>query len=836
MSVNQPGDVAYGFSQALLGVPSKPILAQRSPTTNDKAQIGTMWINQVANTVFFLTSIVDNVATWVESDSTGSIQEIITDSGLVFPSTGVINLFGGANINTSGSGNTATVSLDNDINLPATNAGGTQGVYKIGGADFLFGYGPTNTFVGGSAGNTTLTVGSALDNTGVGNNSLGSLTTGDHNTAVGAQSLTNDTTGFDNVAVGYLSLTALTTGESNTAVGTNSLENLVSGTENIAIGFGAGSALNGAQTSNIYIGSAGNVADDNTIRIGTQGSGAGEQDSCFIAGIAGVTVGGTPNFVTIDTTTGKMGSTASTGTVTTIDGDTGSATGTTITFTGLQSGGSVNFSASGATVTMNFTKASTHNTFLGNLAGNTTATGVDNTSVGYQALHALVGGIQNTAVGFDSLALNDNGNYNTAIGYGTLSSNVGLKNTALGNGSLGSSTTGDDNTALGYFAGSAYTGGETNNICIGANVSGTALEDNTIHIGDIATITSCFIAGIGGVAPGGTPQTVIIDPVTGKLGSTASGGGGVTTIDGDTGSATGATITFNGLTNAGSSVSFVASGATVDLHTSDASQNTLVGFNSGNGSLSGDTNTGLGYATLHSLTSGGSNTAVGAGALNAVTTGDDNNAVGEGSQAFLTTGSMNDSLGTGTLPLLLTGSHNIAIGWESGANYTSSESSNILIGNAGVVAESNVIRIGTSGQQDSCFISGIAGVTVASSATVLIDTATGQLGTIASSKRYKENIIDIDTASSPILNMRPVRFNYKNDSSRENHYGLIAEEVDQLLPDLVVYNRDGEPETVRYHEMPALLLNELQRQHAIIVELSRRLERLETRGSYESKA
>ena len=78
MSVNQPGDVAYGFSQALIGVPSKPILAQRSPTTNDKAQIGTTWINQANNLVFIITSIVDNVATWVQTDSSASINEIET--------------------------------------------------------------------------------------------------------------------------------------------------------------------------------------------------------------------------------------------------------------------------------------------------------------------------------------------------------------------------------------------------------------------------------------------------------------------------------------------------------------------------------------------------------------------------------------------------------------------------------------------------------------------------------------------------------------------------------------------------------------------------------------
>ncbi len=239
MSVNQPGDVAYGFSQALLGVPSKPIIAQRSPTTNDKAQIGTEWINQVANAVFVITSIVDNVATWVQTGGGAlPITEIVTDAGTATPVMGVINLLGGANIVTSAMApNTVNVAVTPNINLPATNAAGTQGLYELGGLRFAYAYPPSNTFVGITAGNTTLNPSSAVQNTGIGNSALSALVTGTKNTAVGNISLLNTTTGINNTGVGYESAPTITSGSSNTALGSQALGRLITGNGNIAIGF-----------------------------------------------------------------------------------------------------------------------------------------------------------------------------------------------------------------------------------------------------------------------------------------------------------------------------------------------------------------------------------------------------------------------------------------------------------------------------------------------------------------------------------------------------------------------------------------------------------------------
>lgn len=105
-----------------------------------------------------------------------------------------------------------------------------------------------------------------------------------------------------------------------------------------------------------------------------------------------------------------------------------------------------------------------------------------------------------------------------------------------------------------------------------------------------------------------------------------------------------------------------------------------------------------------------------------------------------------------------------------------------------------------------------------------------------SSRRYKDNIEDMDDASNNIMNLRPVTFNYKNDPTRLLQYGLIAEEVHASFPGIVTYNKVNDPETVRYHDLPVLLLNELQKQHNIIASLMRRVEYLENRGRYEPKA
>ena len=176
----------------------------------------------------------------------------------------------------------------------------------------------------------------------------------------------------------------------------------------------------------------------------------------------------------------------------------------------------------------------------------------------------------------------------------------------------------------------------------------------------------------------------------------------------------------------------------------------------------------------------------------------------------LTIGRHNIGIGYQSLLSVITGISNVCIGAYSGQSYIGGESDNILIGDnvEGIVGDTHTIRIGAitgASVPTSCYIQGIYGITVTGSA--VLCSSSGQLGTVASSKRYKENIKDIDDQS--ILGLRPVQFNFKSDSTKTKSYGFIAEEVLSVCPDLVILKND-KPESVKYHEMPALLLNEIQ--------------------------
>jgi hypothetical protein len=175
-------------------------------------------------------------------------------------------------------------------------------------------------------------------------------------------------------------------------------------------------------------------------------------------------------------------------------------------------------------------------------------------------------------------------------------------------------------------------------------------------------------------------------------------------------------------------------------------------------------------------------------------------------------------VGQSALSANTTGTNNIAIGRLAGLQPTGSTSS-IFIGNQGFAGDTATIKIGTQGTQATAFMAGISGVTVANSAAVLIDTSTGQLGTVSSSRRYKADIQPMGDASSSLMRLRPVTFHYKkpyDDGTNAIQYGLIAEEVAEVLPGLAVFNKDGQPETVKYHLLPGLLLNEVQKQQKII--------------------
>ncbi len=371
------------------------------------------------------------------------------------------------------------------------------------------------------------------------------------------------------------------------------------------------------------------------------------------------------------------------------------------------------------------------------------------------------------------------------------------------------------------------------------------------------TVTNTLGAGFILVFPqgGAQPSVSTLNYVAGQTVANAAivpagTGGGVTVVAGVSG--TDLIIDING---------FYAPAGLGDF-------NTFLGVNAGNFTMTGEGNTGVGHNALFSNTMGVGNTATGDAALGFNTQGNDNTATGEAALSGNTTGSFNTATGafalrlnttgdtgffntaTGTLALAnnasgsfntaigrlalfgnessdantavgasalgnTTGSNNIGIGLDGGLDLTTG-SNNICIGTSGVAGESGTIRIGAAGRQTATFIAGISGQTSPGGVAVFV-TATGKLGTVTSSRRVKDDIKEIGEESDGLMRLRPVAFRYKPeiDPTGLTQYGLIAEEVADVYPDLVVYDRDGRPETVRYHLVNALLLNEVQKQHRI---------------------
>jgi len=296
--------------------------------------------------------------------------------------------------------------------------------------------------------------------------------------------------------------------------------------------------------------------------------------------------------------------------------------------------------------------------------------------------------------------------------------------------------------------------------------------------------------------------------------------------------------------------------------------NAADGFGALNAAVSGINNSGFGANALHNLTIGNNNAAQGNSALNSNTngnkntalgvlalrlnlSGDDNVAVGYralnsnngdlnvavGSQALASNLTTNANVAVGAQALFsntlaggntavgfqalsqATGPSNIALGAGAGSAVTEG-SNNIDIGNLGAV-EDATIRIGTNATQTACYIAGIRGASVTGGQTVLID-ANGKLGTVTppSSVRFKEEVKPMDKVSEAVLALKPVTFRYKQDVDPTGtpQFGLIAEEVEKVDPDLVLRNGKGEIESVRYEAVNAMLLNEFLKAHGKVEE------------------
>jgi Chaperone of endosialidase len=256
--------------------------------------------------------------------------------------------------------------------------------------------------------------------------------------------------------------------------------------------------------------------------------------------------------------------------------------------------------------------------------------------------------------------------------------------------------------------------------------------------------------------------------------------------------------------------------------------NTAVGALALWSNTAGDLNTAIGDNALVSNTVGFQNTAVGASALVNNDTGNANIAIGSLALYSNFTGGVNTAVGRSALFDNQSGNANIALGFAAGTSTTGSN--NIVIGNTGVAGESNTIRIGGDvfgfGPQTATFIAGISGTAVVGDA-VVVD-GNGQLGTVASSARFKKKIKPMDKTSEAILALKPVSFQYRSDSKGTPQFGLIAEEVAKVNSDLVVRNRNGEIYSVRYEAVNAMLLNEFLKEHSTVQELKTEIAALTT--------
>ena len=349
---------------------------------------------------------------------------------------------------------------------------------------------------------------------------------------------------------------------------------------------------------------------------------------------------------------------------------------------------------------------------------------------------------------------------NLALGPGALVNTSGGGNSAIGHNALTSNTTGDNNTAVGY-------GALFNNIAGGSNsaIGLGALYNNTTGNANTAT-------GLAALTLNTT---------------------------GNNNTASGYYALFNNTTGGG---------------------NTATGLSAMYSNTTGNNNTASGVSALASNTAGNNNTAIGETAMFNNTTGYQNTASGLSTLYFNTTGNNNTASGYTALQNNTTGNNNIAIGYQAGFNVTGN-SNNIHIGNQGSSNDNGAIRIGTSGMQSMFFAAGVRGILTSSNdaVPVMID-SNGQLGTGSSSMRFKQDVQDMGGASRDLMRLRPVTFRYQKpfeDGSRPMQYGLIAEEVADVYPDLVAHSADGQIETVKYQVLDVMLLNEVQLQKTEIV-------------------
>jgi hypothetical protein len=292
---------------------------------------------------------------------------------------------------------------------------------------------------------------------------------------------------------------------------------------------------------------------------------------------------------------------------------------------------------------------------------------------------------------------------------------------------------------------------------------------------------------------------------------------------GDSNTATGSQALFSNTTG----VRNTANGYAALNSNTTGERNTATGRAALVNNTTGNNNTADGHDALFSNLTGIRNAAAGSFALFSNTTGNDNAASGYFALFSNTTADSNTADGYDALVNNTTGTGNIALGNFAGSNLTTGDN-NIDIGNLGIAGEAGTIRIGTLGTQTATYVAGIMGRTGPRGTPVFIN-ADGQLSTTPSSARFKTEIKPMDKASEAILALKPVTFHYKKefDPERVPQFGLVAEDVAKVNPDLVVLDRGGKIYTVRYDAVNAMLLNEFLKEHKAFVEEQHKVEKLQ---------
>jgi trimeric autotransporter adhesin len=710
------------------------------------------------------------VTVWPSGGAQPAVSTINDGQGLILANAAIVPAgtpSGGVNVVSSGP---ATMDLIIDMNGFYAAPSDLNGNTAVGsGALVSNAPGVDNTAVGVDA----LQQNAGTYNTATGGSALFSNTTGSENTASGFGALLSNTTGSNNTASGFFALQGNTTGCCNTASGDSALQSNTVGSSNTASGYEALKA-NAAGTGNTATGASAllnNTTGNYNTATSTYALGAnttgGNNTASGYAALSSNTTGG-------DDTALGVGALYS------------NTTGSNNIAIGYEAGSSVS-------------AGNSNNIHVGSLGAPSDGAGVNGGvirigTIGTQTSF-FAAGVTSANLGSDSNAV--------PVVVDTTTGQLGVGNSSAGGG------------IAGVTAGTDLTGGGTSG-AVTLNLDTTKVP--TLAGANTFTGTNSFTGNINMGASllyQGSPVLQVQVPTTLSNSNIAVGIGALQNNTTGTNNTAGG---YSALAQNSSGSYNTASGWDALLFNTTGSENTGVGVQALANYSTTSGNSAVGYQALQggpvaSANTGGNNAAIGSQTLENNTTGSNNTASGYQALNSNTAGYNNTAIGELALFYNTTGCCNIAIGPNAGNLVSGGNSGNIHIGSQGASGDSGAIRIGDT--QTMFFAAGIYGVSPSPSGVPVMINSSGQLGAPSSSRRYKEDIQDMSDASRGLMDLRPVTFRYKKaaeDGSKPLQYGLIAEEVAEVYPDLVVY-KGGQPDAVQYQMLPPMLLNEVQKQN-----------------------